>query len=433
MSHGLAMAQPLFFMGKTDAQLEGAFSFGYLRSPLDYPANRSEVETDFNLPVNIAGSAQHLFAESSDSTVVIPGILGRVSQLLNASLSASSPVGPGVLFFAARENAGLRVTASLGDANVNLDTVLAVGTLRLKGSIFLPIRFDIRWRSLSLGYVYQPSPWMRVGLQVHRHEILVVAGGDLRPDLVGRVEVEGAAFDIDYSKDRLFGNANGQYSGLAFTPEMAVEIGPVFGMIRMPTSLRAEGRLDMNYSVPFFIDPETFDNEITSPDSLLTSENLRRLQGGETRSRQWLFHEPLAFSLPGSITFGGKLWNHHLEISYTKMFGSLGVHGQPQRANTDSVELRSEGFLDAALTPDHLVLLRWTTSFFHGGLGAHTVNFAYRKHRQLLSGLSAFEIQGDPIAPLFQFGFLWGKPLSLNLEFSLVPIPSLQTGMRYLF
>jgi hypothetical protein len=62
-------------------------------------------------------------------------------------------------------------------------------------------------------------------LQAHRHEVAAAAGGDLRPDLAGRVEVEGAAFDIDYTAERVYGNAEGSYAGVAYSPEMAVEAG----------------------------------------------------------------------------------------------------------------------------------------------------------------------------------------------------------------
>jgi hypothetical protein len=413
--------------------LHGAFSYGILRSPLDYPADRREVQADFNIPVNLAGGARRLVDRMSDSTVVMPALLGRVTQLLNAGVAASAPVGAGVLFFAGRENAGLRVTASLGDASIDLDTVLEAGVLRLKGSAYLPLRLDLRWRSLSFGYVFNPRPWLRLGLQAHRHEVAAAAGGDLRPDLAGRVEVEGAAFDIDYTADRVYGNAEGSYAGVAYTPEMAVEAGPVWGMLRMPASLRARGRLDMDYRVPFFIDPETFENEIAEPDSFLTPENLRRLQGGETRSRTWVFREPLRFSLPGSATLGLRFWKRRLEISYTKMLGTLGVESEPLSADADSAELRSEGFLDAALSPDHLLLFRWETSFFRGCLGAHTVNLAYRGENDLLSGFSPLEWSGDPLAPVLQFGFLWGDPLRFNLDLAITPFPALRSGMRYRF
>ncbi len=428
-----AQAQPLFFIGRADAALQGAFSYEFLRSPLDYPAGQGQVVADFNLPVDAAGGTQRWIGRLFDSSVVVPSLFGRVQQVLNAGISASAPVGPGVLFFAAGENASLRVTAALGDATFALDTTLSAGTVRLKGSVYLPLLFDVHWRSMTLGYAWQPADWLRVGFQVHRHEVLASVGGDLSPDLAGRVETSGLAFDVQYTSDQVFGNADGTYRGVAYNPEMAVQAGPVRAVARLPASLKATGQMVMNYQVPFFIDAETFQPQITQADSFLTPANLSRLLNGETNARTWVFRDPLRFTLPGSVTLALELWRNRLELSYTKIFGSLGVASEASPADTDATALHSQGYLDAAVAADNLFLLRWETAFFHGCLGLHSLNLSYRNQANLLSGYSPWEWDGDPLAPVVQFGFLWGDPLQFHLDFDITPVPALRTGVGYRF
>jgi hypothetical protein len=187
--------------------------------------------------------------------------------------------------------------------------------------------------------------------------------------------------------------------------------------------------------VPFFIDPETLESRIAEPDSFLAPDNLRRLLAGETASRSWVFEERLVFSLPGSMTFSWRFFGNRLELSYSHLFGPLGTRSEPLRdsGGADSTVLRSRGFLDFALSPDHLLLFRWETSFFRGALGGHTVNLSYRERGGLLSGLSPLEIGGNPVAPVLLFGFLWGDPLGFHLDAAFTPLPALRGGARYRF
>ncbi|HLP42732.1 MAG TPA: hypothetical protein VK465_14580, partial [Fibrobacteria bacterium] len=53
-----ASAQPLLFIGKADAELSGAFSYDFLRSPLGRPTDKSLAQISLNLPVNASSQAQ---------------------------------------------------------------------------------------------------------------------------------------------------------------------------------------------------------------------------------------------------------------------------------------------------------------------------------------------------------------------------------------
>src|SRR3954467_15048939 len=93
-----AFSQPLLFIGKADAELSGAFSYDFLKSPLARPFNEGRAQVSLNLPINASAQAQKLLGSMSDSTVVIPDIFTRVSQHLNAQVDVSAPVPGGIAF-----------------------------------------------------------------------------------------------------------------------------------------------------------------------------------------------------------------------------------------------------------------------------------------------------------------------------------------------
>jgi hypothetical protein len=388
----------------------------------------------FNVPLDLSGKAQSLFAEATDSSVLIPSFFGGVRQMLNAQLFASAPVFGGTAFFSSRENAGLRIIATLGDARLDMDTTLEAGDLLLKGSVFMPLQADMRWRSLTFGYAFRPHERWSLGVQIHRHEVLASVAGDLQPDMVGRVSAEGIVFDIAYPSDQVFGLAQGQFQGSAWTPEIALRLGPVIATARMGAALEARGSMDIHYVVPFFIDADTFEPSVELPDSLLTSTNLRRLLGSETDERRWHFTESLIFRMPQSITLEYRALEERLRVSYSRVLGGFGVEALASLHDSeDSLALTSGGYLDAQLQPDHVMLVRWEGSRLRGALGAHTLNLNYRGRGGLLSGKLPLEIMGDPVSPILQGGILFGWPLQFSIDFQLTPLPGIFTGVAYAF
>jgi hypothetical protein len=431
-------SEPLLIIGKSDARLRGAFSTGFLESPFDTPEKGGEIWLDINLPVNVSASVQQAFSDADDSTVVMPEFLTGISQLMNAQVKVAAPLWGGTFVFAARENAGLVVDGAMGDVSFQFDTTMASGGfIKLKGGVHLPVHTEIRWRSLSFGYAYAPLSWMRLGFQVHKHMVDARMSGDLEPDVSGRIGVGddgGTTFAVDYPPSKVYGTASGIYGGGAWSPEMGIKVGPVRYVARMGTRLKAKGHLDFEWQVPFFIDPESFDMKISEPDSFLTTDNLRRLLGGETEGRQYRFRDPVELRLPTTHQFAWDFLSNRMRLSYTRVIGSVSssAHAEPQ-VERDSTDLDLDGVLNAGLWPDHMLLVSGDFQRWRFTLGAFAANLHYDDESNRLSGLFPLEIDGDPVVPVFQFGLIWGSPIHISIDTDIFPIPAVRVGVRYGF
>jgi hypothetical protein len=437
-----ASAQPLLLIGKSNAEISGAFSYGFLASPLSRPFDGGLADVSFNLPFRASAQANRFLGTAADSTVVVPDLFARISQSVNAHVDISAPVFGGIAFFAARENASLAVSGALGDARFNLDTTLeGTGSILLKGTIHMPLAFEMEWRSLTFGYAFRPVPYVDLGIQIHKHTFLAHTAGDLRPDLSGRIGMQGdagnASFQVEYPDDKVYGTANGRYQGDAWSPDFAVRVGPLSLVSRMGARMSARGHLDVSYSVPFFIDPESFEPRFTEPDSFLTADNLRRLLDGETGKRDLHIRDRLILTLPQSHTLTAELWPGKVALSYTKVFGKVSIHNEssarpdPEAADSGSVD--TEGFVDLDIFPDQVICLSGRFGWFHADLGAHSLNVSYRGQERLLSGASPLEWYGDPVVPIVDFGFTWGHPLEFRADFYVSPLPAVRSGISYGF
>lgn len=430
--------EPLLVIGKSDARLRGAFSTGFLESPFDVPRQGGEVLLDINLPVNLSASMQSAFSDASDSGVVMPEFFTGISQLMNAQVKVSAPLWGGTFVFAARENAGLVVDGAMGDVAFQFDTTLeSGGFIKLKGGIHLPVHTEIRWRSLSFGYTYAPLSWMRMAFQVHKHMVDARMAGDLEPDVSGRIGVGedgGTSFAVDYPPSKVHGTATGIYGGGAWSPEMGLQVGPLRYVARMGVRLKAKGHLDFRWQVPFFIDPESFEMTITEPDSFLTTDNLRRLLGSETDGRHYRFRDPVELRLPATHTFGFDFLANRMSLSYTWVVGAVSSKATPEpQEERDSTDLDLDGVLNAGLWPNHVLLLSGEFTRWRFTVGAFAANLSYDDKQNILSGLFPLEIAGDPVAPVLQFGLIWGYPIRISLNADIMPIPALRAGVRYGF
>ena len=194
-----ALAQPLLLIGRSDAEISGAFSYDFLKSPLTRPFDQGLAEASLNLPFNVSAHANRFIGSVADSAIVIPELFARISQNVNAQIDVSSPMMGGIVFFSARENASLNIAGALGNARFNIDTTLGeTGSVLLKGSIHMPILFEMAWRSLTFGYAYQPLPLFTLAFQMHKHIFEARTSGDLRPDLSGRMTVGGDAGNTSF-------------------------------------------------------------------------------------------------------------------------------------------------------------------------------------------------------------------------------------------
>ncbi len=433
-----AWSQPLLFVGQADAEFAGAASYEHWRNPLKRPVDFGLANFNVNIPFGITAPLGQVLVNASDSALVLPGFLGKVQQRINGSIDVSVPLFGGAAFFSIQENASLAVEASIGDAQLHLDTALSdAGTVRMEGGLRLPLLFQMDWRSFTFGYTLQPKPGIRLAFQVHKHTITSRAAGELKPDIAGRILVasgeSSTEIPIDYTHDKLAGELHGFYQGSVWSPEIGIQMGPFSLQSRMGAHLVAKGELEANYAVPFFIDPTTLETRFSEPDSFLAPDNLRKMLSSEVVEKHYRIHDRIAFEMPQSHTFSVDFAGGIYVLSYTKIYGNLGTYVIPDTSVQDSVTLNTRGFIDAQLTPDNILLFNTDLGWLRIQLGAFTLNADYRNSKNLLSGLSPVEIFGDPISPVLNTGFTWGKAVAFNLDLMILPLPAVRTGLRYGF
>lgn len=479
-------AEPLLLLGKTDAHLAGAFSYDFLQSPLDYPAETAEARLRFNVPVGLSAPLHRYLGESSESLLVVPRFFAGISQKLNANIEIASPVPGGTAFFAWRENAGLSVTGSMGDTRFHLDTTLAdKGSLLLVGSLHFPLRFSAYWRSLTFGYRFggggKEGLLPAVGFQLHKHLLGLRLDGDLRTDMTGLVRVESgeaqSLFRVDYGDEKLSGRAEGHYEAEGWSPEMSVGLGRFGFTARMGFAATARGGMETRYRVPYFIDADDFSLRYAEPDSFLSAEGVQSLLNAEVNEKTYRMGRRLAVRFPPSYSFSFEPWKGHLTLSYSRTLGkatvkaladgppkespggegriaaegggSAGTDGGAAGAGTgggsagEESEAAGEGsaeetseigtYLDIGLAPDHVMVLAFRFGAFSGHVGAFAFNLDYRREEKLLSGLSALALGEDPLAPILDFGFSFGRTLRLQVDLLLLPLPALRGGVTYGF
>ncbi len=427
----LSSAEPLLFMGRANAEFSGAVSHEFTKSPLDYPVKTGQVRLMTNLPFDFSARAHEYLQGFNDSTLVMPEFLASVYQRMNAQIEISAPLGPAVLFFAMRENASLNVTGGLGDSRFNLDTTLEEsGSILLKGGIHLPLLVDMHWRSLTFGFSFAPSSFMRVGIQLHKHLVAARLAGSLQPDLLGRLDINadgvGTSAIIEYPDDRVYGLARGQYRGETWSPEVAVRIGPLSLISRMGAHIQARGNFLIDYSVPFFIDAESFEPTISEPDSFLSPENLRRFLDSDVNRKTVSIEEDLWLNLPQSHTARLTFWKERLSFSYTKTIGKLYARHNPTAAREEGDER-----LDAALDTDHFSVLSLRWGAFSFDAGAHTLNVDYNGRDGLLTGLFPLDRGDDPWVPICNFGASWGYHPRVHFQLNLLPLPAVRMGVSH--
>lgn len=432
-----APAQPLVFVGQADAEVSGAISYELFQNPLARPFDYGRADLNINLPVNLSAPL-HDHVQIPDSTFVVPEFFGRIRQQINGTMDVSVPLFGGIGFFSLRENANLSISGTIGDALISIDSTLEdMGTVKLKGSMRLPLHFRMGWRSLTFGYAIEPNPFVRIAFQVHKHTVSATTAGQLRPDITGRITIQseaaGTDLDILYPDTKLSGFAQGHYQGSAWSPELAVGVGGFTLVSRMGAHLVAKGGLKSRYTVPFFIDERSLQMRFTEPDSFLAAHNLKRILNSDVSEASYNITDDMVFNLPQSHSLIWDIDGGRYQLAYTKVFGKLESYTLADSTGSDSTQIATGSYLNAALLPDHVVLATVHWGWFYTQLGAFTMNAGYRDDEALLTGLSPLETGGAPWVPVFNFGFEWGRAIGISTDFFVLPVPALRSGLVYAF
>ncbi|MBF0431976.1 MAG: hypothetical protein HQK83_11890 [Fibrobacteria bacterium] len=436
-----AFAQPMLIVGEGSAEVKAALSYGFISSPLRKHFEQNEAKVIINVPINISQPLHSVLEEFTGDYMVIPQFTASAKQGFNTSIDISKTLLNGVAFFAVRENVSLNVLGAIGNANIRINSLggdEGEGKIMLLGGVNIPLKFDMHWRTISFGYTLQPTRHVRIGFQLHKQYFYASTAGNLRTSLAGRIEQVAdenvISVDIVYPEERVYGNVDGSYQGTAWAPEIGIQVGP-FGLVsRMGLEIRAKGSLESNYSIPFFMDKETFELKFTEPDSFLSVENLPRMLNAEVETNTYRVTDNLHIRIPQSHTLSFDFLKDRLYFSYTKTFGKLEMYTSSGSENKDSTYMSTGDYLNTSLFADHIMVLTAKLSWFSHNIGVCAFDVGYRDNHHLYSDLvKDFFASSFPLMPIWNFGFKTGGAGRFSLDFYIAPLPSVQTGFQYVF
>ncbi len=430
--------QPILIVAEGSAEVRGGFSYDFIRSPLDYPTINGLAKLKINFPLNISRPIHGLIEKAGEDNIALPNFTASAQQNFNTSIDVSAPLWGGAIFFAARENASLNINGVLGNADINIDTVKArdEGRVIIKGGVNMPVVFDMYWRSYSFGFVHQPSSYLKIGLQIHKHQFNASTNGNMSANLSGRIDqVAGDVIfsgSIPYDNNQINGYVEGSYEGSAWAPEIAFQIGPLGFVSRMGLEIEAKGHLFSEYNIPFFIDETSFLPKYTEADSFLTPDNMTKLLNAQTVSNSYKIIDNLSIKIPQSHSIYLKLLNERLQFSYTKTFGKLETKTSLDSILVDSTIFSTSNYLSANLKADHIFIGSLKLTRFRTNVGIAYFDVSYRGYENFYSEL--LRKNGlPPLMPIWNFGFQFGQKVSYSLDFYVAPLPSLRTGVHYVF
>jgi hypothetical protein len=321
------------------------------------------------------------------------------------------------------------------------------------------------WETMTFSYAFRYNKWLTAALSLHRHVFSVDLRGKVDADLLGRYKIdvsqgnEGSGIDLkpiegelDYSSERVHGLVYGYYDAAVWSPSLALEAWRFSMVARFGLKTRAKGNLVASYSLPFFIDPETFkpifdstnvdvfnDPEIriglqTNATDSITYTTTRTVNG-KTRESD------LEWRMPTGLTMNFEAVRDHISFSYTKIFGDVGmkldrivkVRNTIEGDTTIPVE-KDSVFLDIAFKVDHVIMTRLALYHAYLNLGIFGMDLQSGKHKNILSKAMKDMRLGDlAMLPVINLGTVLGTRWQLLFEADILPLPAVRSGVFYHF
>lgn len=436
------------------ASMAIGFNYDYLRSPLRVDYDRARGMFGINIPFAFKPSDEMmgtLLSDVSDNFTdgqyFAPSV--SVKQFANTTLQVDVPFFGGVLQWSHMRMINVNYSNQIGLSNFTYhpDTLpggaMPEGTsidLLLKGNMAVPIAFDLGWETMTFGYAYKINDMFEVALNMHRHYFYFDVLGNVDIDLLGKIDVEyeenGVSIPVEINPDySLHNQVDGFYDLKKWTPTIAASAWRFQFIARFGFKDYAKGELYGGYTVPFFIDPETFEVDELSAEYIL--DNLGKFQNNETNSVTYSTKNDLLWQMPHGFTFGFDIIPERLNISYTKMANSIRMElvdeefqedGDGDEDGLDTLDFRF------AANVDHLVLLQGHFPWIYFKLGIFALDVEFAGERHLLSNVNGMIDYGDGVMmPILGGGLILGDKMQFKGEINLAPFPAINTGIIYHF
>ena len=436
-------------------QFTVGFNYDFLTSPLDVAFDNASGFFGFNVPIeqtvnlrSLTGFMDPAVDEMFNDTTLIrngsefkPQAAAR--QNPNFTIRVEVPLLGGVASFSNIQNFQLNYQTILGNPIFFMNPDTQGVNLLLRGTVNVPISLAMSWETMTFGYAYRYK-LLTMALSLSRHVFSIDLRGKVDADLLGRYNVKVSdALDpisgtLDYPSEKVHGEISGYYDAAVWSPTLAMEFWRFSLVSRFGIDTRAKGQLSATYSLPFFIDPETFNDpnlviglETNAVDSL-TYATTRR--DGTWSELEW--------RMPTALTLNVDCIRDHLSLSYTKFFGEVGLKLDRIMKATSSIQgdsvLSSKSdsvIVDVGLSVDHIMLMHLALYRAYINLGAFAMDFRSGDRSNILGAAMPRELRLGSAAmlPIVTMGTLFGTRWQVLLELDLLPVPALRSGVFYSF
>ena len=450
-------------IGGLDFKAEFAIGFNYdfCRPPLDVSFDNPKGFLGMNIPLkytlpqslsdNLSSYIAGQFSDSAQSEEYVPEAYAK--QNTNFSIKVDIPMLGGVATFSNMQMMYLQYINKIGIPKLEVGTEDGGDVdMFMRGAISVPIELSIGWETMTFGYAYEVNDMLKFAFNLHRHTFSFDLKGKVDVDILGElgITLEGNSLPPERINYSLHNTIDGHYELERWTPTFAVKYWRIGLTSRFGMNARPTGYLKASYSLPFFIDPETFaidkglNDGFGDPDLLIDylteNDNLSRIRNSDTNTVVYSTREKMTWKMPQAHSISFDIIPDKLSLSYTKLFGSLFLElSDPfsdKAAMTDSTEYADTLDFRFEALMDHMILIHGSfySSFFN--LGIYSMDFSFRDNKNLLSNIDALKkirFGNGVLTPVLNLGALVGSKVQLLAELDVLPLTAIKTGIVYNF
>ncbi|MGM0443411.1 MAG: hypothetical protein ACQEQV_04410 [Fibrobacterota bacterium] len=435
-------------------------NYDFLRNPLNHSFEGSRGYWGVNIPVPLKMSDEMMADLTSpvskyftDGELFVPEIV--VKQYANSAIQVEVPMLGGVCSFSNIDmlNINYSNNFSMPTALFNPpDSLIGAGddadiSMMLRSAMEVPLDFALGWETTTFGYLYRfdnLAEDLYVALNLTRHHTYFDVSGNVNINIAGDITIEqdigGLTLTPDYHLDN---SIEGFYSLDRWSPSFAAKFWRFFAIARIGFRDKAQGSLKADYSVPFFVDKETFQFS----DSLQDTANIvgyifdhkEDFQKSRTVDVLYSTENNMTWQMPTGLTFGYEIIPEKLRLSYTKIINRIRLelvdndYSTDEEFQYDSLDFR----VSAAV--DHMINLKADFEHINFTMGVFSFDVSYNDNDRIIStiideGDSPLIKYGEgALVPVLNGGAVIGNELQLMGELDILPIPSFKTGVIYNF
>ncbi len=434
------------------AELAVGFNYDYLKSPLRVNFDEPRGYFGVNIPIkytldqsvtsSLTSSASGQFNSGDEFA---PKASAR--QYPNTTIRVDVPMLGGVASFSNMQMMHMSYSNVLGEPNFTIASDPgAQVNLFMRGMVSVPLNISMGWETMNFGYAYEVNKWLELAFNMSRNSFAFDMNGKVDVDIDGYVDpvlngVDMGQKPLQYS---LHNTIDGHYTLVRWTPTVAARVWrfSVIGRFGMKAA-QAHGSLDAKYSVPFFVDPESFGITDSFSNSQYLVNNLNRFLNGDVNTMEYSTTNNLVWKMPHAFTIVFDIVPNKLFISYTKTVGELGLelydpHIKHLLEGDTSTLTTTNDTLDMRISvkTDHYIMLHGNFNYAFFNLGVYSMDVDFRNQTNILSkaeGSHAVKLGNGIMLPVLSLGATVGSKIQVLLEADVLPLTALKAGIIYNF